>query len=54
MLHRGREVISRAKNELAGPKAKLASGHDSEIDELQEAIAAAESAVDAACEENKR
>jgi hypothetical protein len=52
-LHRGRESISRAKSVLGDRKANLASRHDGEIDELEDAIAAAESAVDAACEELK-
>jgi len=50
-LHRGRQSISKAKVELAERKAKLASRQDGEIDELEEAIAAAESAVEAAHEE---
>ena len=50
-LHRGRQSISKAKAELADRKAKLASRQDGEIDELEEAIAAAELAVEAAREE---
>jgi hypothetical protein len=56
-LHRARESISRAKIELAERKAKIppnklgASATIAEIDELDEAIAAAESAVEAAREE---
>jgi hypothetical protein len=45
-LDRARETINRAKGELADRKAKLASRHD-----LEEAIASAESAVEAAHEE---
>ena len=60
-LNRGRQSISRAKAEAAERKAKLGSGaralrsqHSaefSEMDELERAIAAAESAVEAAHEE---
>jgi hypothetical protein len=50
-LDRARETIRMAKRELADRKANLASRNDPEVDELEEAIAAAESAVEAACEE---
>jgi hypothetical protein len=50
-LQRSRQTISRARAELADRKAKLPSGRDPEVYELEKAIAAAESAVDAACEE---
>lgn len=50
-LHRARETISKAKAEVAEGRANLASGHDSEIEQLKQAIAAAESAVEAAHEE---
>jgi hypothetical protein len=50
-LDRARDTISRAKGELAERRAKLSYQHGDEIDELEEAIAAAESAVEAAYEE---
>jgi hypothetical protein len=50
-LQRARQLIGGAKAELAERKAKLSAGHDGEKDELEEAIAAAESAVEAAREE---
>jgi hypothetical protein len=50
-LDRGRETISRAKAEVVARRAKPKHQHVDEISELEEAIAAAESAVDAAYEE---
>jgi hypothetical protein len=47
-LDRARETISRAKAELADCRVKLRHQHADEVDELEEAIAAAESAVEAA------
>jgi hypothetical protein len=49
-LNRAREAISRAKAEVAARRAKPKQ-HVDEIGELEEAIAAAESAVEAAYEE---
>jgi hypothetical protein len=50
-LNRARETISRAKAEVAARRAKPKHQHVAEISELEEAIAAAESAVEAAYEE---
>jgi hypothetical protein len=50
-LDRARETISRAKAELADRRAKFNHQDADELAEVEEAIAAAESAVDAAYEE---
>jgi hypothetical protein len=50
-LNRARETISSAKAEVAARRAKPKHQHVDEISELEEAIAVAESAVEAAYEE---
>ncbi|HEY8442609.1 MAG TPA: hypothetical protein VIK79_14340 [Xanthobacteraceae bacterium] len=50
-LDRAQETINRAKAEVGDRRTKLNHHHVREINEFQEAIAAAESAVDVAYEE---
>src|SRR6188472_4405027 len=50
-LDRARAIISRAKAEVVARRTKPKHQHVDEISELEEAIAAAESAVEAAYEE---